>query len=262
MNDALTVGSLFSGIGGLDLGLERAGMQVKWNCEIDPYCREVLAHHWPGVKQYDDIRDVDASAERVDLICGGFPCQPVSLAGRGLAQADPRWLWPEFKRVVGELRPRYVLVENVPGLATRGLGLVVGDLSALGYDAEWQVVSAASVGAPHIRERIFVVAYPCGERRQQDAGRSHGNETQDAGGARKKITSLTVMVKAIEQDKFREMWPTATATANMHTGPGSSGREGGLNLQTAVGGSLNPRWVEWLMGFPVGWTDLSSSETP
>jgi DNA (cytosine-5)-methyltransferase 1 len=162
----LTVGSLFSGIGGLDLGLERAGMQVRWQCEIDPYCRAVLAHHWPDVPCYEDIRDIDGSAERVDLVCGGFPCQPVSFAGKGLAQEDPRWLWPEFARVVGELRPRYVLVENVPGLVKRGLDLVVTGLAEMGYDAEWEIVSAAACGAPHLRERIFVVAHTasrCGQ---------------------------------------------------------------------------------------------------
>jgi DNA (cytosine-5)-methyltransferase 1 len=158
MNVPLTVGSLFSGIGGIDLGLERAGMQVRWQCEIDLYCQAVLRHHWPDVRLYGDIHDIDGSAERVDLIAGGFPCQPVSLVGKGLAQEDPRWLWPEFARVVGLLRPRYVLVENVPGLTKRGLDLVVTGLAEMGYDAEWQVVSAAAVGAPHLRERIFVVA--------------------------------------------------------------------------------------------------------
>lgn len=159
-------------------------MSVAWQCEIDPYCRAVIAHHWPGVVCYDDIRSIDDTAERVDLICGGFPCQPVSLAGKGLAQEDPRWLWPEFARVVGLLRPRYVLVENVPGLVRRGLADVVGDLAALGYDAEWQVVSAASVGAPHLRERIFIVAYPDADRDRRDEGQpeSHG-EAQIGGEA-------------------------------------------------------------------------------
>jgi len=164
----LTVGSLFSGIGGLDLGLERAGMQVRWQCEIDPYCRAVLGHHWPGLRIYEDIHDIDGRAERVDLICGGFPCQPVSLAGKGLAQEDPRWLWPEFARVVGDLRPEYVLVENVPGLVKRGLDLVITGLAEMGYDAEWEIVSAAACGAPHLRERIFVIAS------HADQGGEHG----------------------------------------------------------------------------------------
>ncbi len=158
---SLTVGSLFSGAGGLDLGLERAGMVVRWQCEIDDYATKVLEKHWPDVTRFRDVRQVGAhSLERVDVICGGFPCQPVSVAGKGLAQADPRWLWPEFARIVCELRPRYVVVENVPGLLGRGMGDVLGDLARLGYDAEWESLPAAAFGAPHIRERVFILAYP------------------------------------------------------------------------------------------------------
>ena len=136
--EQLTVGSLFSGIGGFDLGLERAGMRVVWQVENDAYCRKVLAKHWPDVPCYEDIHDCGAhNLEEVDVICGGFPCQPVSVAGKQLAQDDERWLWPEFARLVGELRPRHVFVENVPGILVRGLGDVLGDLAALGYDAEW-----------------------------------------------------------------------------------------------------------------------------
>jgi DNA (cytosine-5)-methyltransferase 1 len=137
VDDVLTVGSLFSGIGGLDLGLERAGMSVRWQCEIDPYCRAVLAHHWPGVKCYEDIRDIDGSAERVDLICGGFPCQPVSRAGRRKGPEDEKWLWDEMARVICLVQPTFALVENVPTLKRRGLDRVLGDLAVLGYDAEW-----------------------------------------------------------------------------------------------------------------------------
>jgi DNA (cytosine-5)-methyltransferase 1 len=160
----LTVGSLFSGIGGLDLGLERAGMSVRWQCEIDPYCRAVLAHHWPGVPCYSDIRAVDGDAERVDLICGGFPCQDISSLGRKAGiEGAKSGLWAEFARVVGELRPSYVLVENVTVLRSRGLDRVLGDLSELGYDAEWDCLSAREFGAPirgRGRDRIFIVAYP------------------------------------------------------------------------------------------------------
>lgn len=166
----LTVGSLFSGIGGLDLGLERAGMRVAWQCETDEWCRGILGRHWPDVPCYDDVRTIDGDdLERVDVLAGGFPCQPVSDVGKKLAQADPRWLWPHFARLVGELRPRYVVVENVPGLVRRGLCDVVGDLAALRYDTEWQLVSAAALGAPHLRERLFVVAYPDTERERREA---------------------------------------------------------------------------------------------
>ncbi len=165
----MKVGSLFSGIGGLDLGLERAGMQVRWQIENDSYCQRVLAKHWPDVPRYGDIKEVDpAILEPVELICGGFPCQPVSLAGKRLAQNDERWLWPEFARIIRVLRPRFVLLENVPGLLSAGMGDVLGDLAALGYDAEWSVLSACAMGAPHTRERVFVLAYPsCADESRQ-----------------------------------------------------------------------------------------------
>jgi len=159
----LTYGSLFTGIGGFDLGLDRAGMICKWQSETNDYCVRVLSKHWPHVQRYGDIREIDfEQIEKVDVICGGFPCQPVSGAGKRLVQADPRWLWPEFARAIRALRPSYIAVENVPGLLVRGLGDVLSDLAALGYDAEWQVLSAAALGAPHLRERVFIIAYADG----------------------------------------------------------------------------------------------------
>lgn len=154
--------SLFSGIGGLDLGLERAGMTIAGQVEIDPWCRKVLAKHWPEVPRHDDVRTCVQwwGGRAADLVAGGFPCQPVSSAGKRRAQADSRWLWPAFADVIRHLGPRYVLVENVPGLLVRGMGDVLGDLAALGYDAEWDCVPAAFVGAPHIRNRVWIVAYP------------------------------------------------------------------------------------------------------
>lgn len=163
----MRVGSLFSGIGGLDLGLERAGMRVVWQAETDAFCARVLARHWPGVPNLGDVTAVDWDAvEPVDLVCGGFPCQPVSVAGRRRAQADERWLWPEVARCLRHLRPRLALLENVPGLlAGPGMGDVLGDLAGLGYDTEWESIPAAAVGAPHLRYRVFVVAYSDSGRR-------------------------------------------------------------------------------------------------
>jgi len=158
-----TFGSLFSGIGGLDLGLEWAGWQPRWQVENDPYCQRILARHWPELTRYGDIRDVDWGAvEPVHLLAGGFPCQPFSIAGQRRGTADERWLWPEFARAVGVLRPAYVLVENVPGLVGRsgGMGDVLAGLAALGYDAEWDCLPAAAVGAPHLRYRIWILASP------------------------------------------------------------------------------------------------------
>ena len=133
----MTVGSLFSGIGGMDLGLERAGMTVRWQVEKDDWRRRVLAKHWPNVKRYEDVTTLTGEElAPVDLICGGFPCQPVSHAGQQKGLNDDRWLWPHFARLLGVLRPRYALVENVPGLFTANggdaFGEVVGDLASLG----------------------------------------------------------------------------------------------------------------------------------
>ncbi len=163
----MTVGSLFAGIGGFDLGLERAGFTVKWQCEIDPFCQAVLAQHWPAVVRYGDIRrlGVDESPDPVDLLCGGFPCQDISNAGKRAGIEGTRsGLWSEFARLIGALRPRYVLVENVAALLSSGLGRVLGDLAACGYDAEWDCLPASAFGAPHRRDRVWLVAYPESDR--------------------------------------------------------------------------------------------------
>lgn len=163
----ITFGSLFSGIGGLDLGLERAGMVCRWQCEIDPYATRVLEKHWPHVKRYSDVRTI-TDAEPVGLICGGVPCQPWSVAGKRRGQDDERDLWPEFWRVCLLVRPRFVLVEEVPGFAVPGgLGRALTDLARAGFDAEWFHLSAADVGAPHLRKRLFVVAYADSDRRER-----------------------------------------------------------------------------------------------
>jgi DNA (cytosine-5)-methyltransferase 1 len=158
----MTFGSLFAGIGGFDLGLERAGMECTWQVEIDPFCQKVLAKHWPEVKRYGDIRECGAhNLESVDLICGGFPCQDISTAGKRVGINAPRsGLWSEYHRIICELRPAFIIVENVAALLERGMGRVLGDLAQSGYDAEWQVLSAAALGAPHLRERVFICAYP------------------------------------------------------------------------------------------------------
>lgn len=164
---SLTIGSLFSGIGGLELGVESAtGGRVLWQVERDGFCREVLAKHWPHAVRYDDVCTVNG-LPRVDVICGGFPCQDVSLAGKRAGFGGERSsLWREYRRIVADVRPRYVFVENVPGLFTAddgwAFGEVLGDLVALGFDAAWDVFRACDVGAPHRRERVFLLAYRVG----------------------------------------------------------------------------------------------------
>jgi len=162
----LRVLDLFSGIGGFSLGLERTGgFQTVAFCEIEQYPRQILAQHWPGVPIYDDVRELTGDTLSrdgiaVDVICGGFPCQDISFAGAGAGLAGERsGLWREYARLIGELRPRYVLVENVAALLARGLGDVLGDLAALGYDAEWHCIPASAVGAPHRRDRIWIIGH-------------------------------------------------------------------------------------------------------
>lgn len=159
---------LFSGIGGFSLGLERAGMETVAFCEISPVCRHLLAHHWPDVPCFDDVTTLTGEqAGPVDVICGGFPCQDISFAGKGAGLAGERsGLWREYARLVRELRPAFVIVENVAALLGRGLGDVLGDLAALGYDAWWDCIPASAVGAPHRRDRLWVVAYARGQQHE------------------------------------------------------------------------------------------------
>ena len=161
----LTVGSLFSGIGGFDLGLERAGMHVEWQVENNEFCRQVLKKHWPSTPCHYDITQIDwRDIPRVDLICGGFPCQPFSVAGKRGGKADDRYLWPEVVRCLDALRPTWFLGENVPGLINLALDQVCIDMESLGY-AVWPVcVPACAVDAPHRRERVWIIAYHQCER--------------------------------------------------------------------------------------------------
>jgi DNA (cytosine-5)-methyltransferase 1 len=136
-------------------------MRVAWQSEIDPYACKVLAKHWPEVLNHGNIKEIDwRRVEPVDVICGGYPCQPFSTAGKRRGEKDPRHLWPWVREAISQLRPRYAILENVRGHLSLGGTTVLGEIAALGYDAEWRVVSAASVGANHRRDRVIIVAYP------------------------------------------------------------------------------------------------------
>ena len=137
-------------------------MACKWQVEIDPWARRVLAKHWPGVLRHDDVRTFPPAEGdwHVDLICGGFPCQDISFAGKGDGLDGERsGLFFEILRIASLLRPRLILLENVSALLVRGMDRVLGELASLGYDAEWECLPAAAFGAPHIRDRIFLLAY-------------------------------------------------------------------------------------------------------
>jgi DNA (cytosine-5)-methyltransferase 1 len=158
----MTFGSLFAGIGGFDLGLERAGMVCKWQVEIDPFCNKVLAKHWPGVKRYGDIKTVGKhNLEPIDLICGGFPCQDISSAGKRKGLAGERsGLFYEITRLLCEINPRWVILENVSALLHTGLGEVLRELAEVGYDAQWHCIPASFFNAWHHRDRVWIVCYP------------------------------------------------------------------------------------------------------
>lgn len=158
---------LFSGIGGFSLGLERAGMETVAFCEIEDYPRLVLAKHWPEVPCYEDIRELSGERLRadgiaVDVICGGYPCQPFSTAGKRQGAGDDRHLWPEYLRLIQELRPSWVIGENVAGHISMGIDTVLSDLEGEGYAWEAFVIPAVAVDAPHRRDRVWIVANATG----------------------------------------------------------------------------------------------------
>lgn len=199
---SLTVGSLFSGIGGIDLGLERAGHRVLWHSEIDKYACRVLKKHWPEIPNLGDVKLINWSeVPNVDIIAGGYPCQPFSTAGKRKGKEDPRHLWPYVLDAIRAIRPRYALMENVRGHLTLGFGDVLADLASCGYSAEWQIISAASVGAPHRRDRLFFVAYP-------DSERSHRTEVNSTEGRQSALVDSARCGEAMaDSDDARDRAP-------------------------------------------------------
>jgi DNA (cytosine-5)-methyltransferase 1 len=231
----VVVGDLFSGIGGFSLAAHWMGWRTAWFSEIDPYASRVLAHHWPDVPNHGDIRAIDwTTVELVDVLTGGFPCQPHSLAGLRAGSNDERDLFDEIIRCAGVLRPRVIVLENVPGLFTsdagRFFGRVLGAVAALGYDAEWRVLSAADVGAPHKRERVWIVAHANGGRREQRDAHERQSAVVGAG---------HVSMGDAEQ-------PRLEGYAG-HQGPDIRGRNDG-----AAVGSIAAA------GVPVGWSDATA----
>lgn len=163
----IRVGSLFAGIGGFELGIERAipNAHTIWQVEQNTYCQSILRKHWPNATIYDDVRTVGAhNLQPVDIIIGGYPCQSTSVAGnmRGLQDENKSGLWWHMHRIIGDLNPRIVIIENVANAIRVGGPEVVGSLATLGYNCEWSIISGAQCGAPHLRKRWFCVAYPNG----------------------------------------------------------------------------------------------------
>jgi len=251
----MNFGSLFAGIGGIDLGLERAGMECKWQVEIDDFCTKILEKHWPEVKRYRDVKEVHGvmahtesdirrtsgnersetpdwrgsaidngcsfCLEPVDLIAGGFPCQPHSVAGKRRGKDDDRNLWPEYLRLIRKIRPRWVVGENVPGIVTTMLDDVLADLEGAGYTPTVFNIPAVAFGANHLRYRIFVIAHSERMGRQEGAGK----------GIQHEITKS-------KRPEFEHVCKVLSETANMADATGTglegqvtegfNGRESGL----------------------------------
>jgi DNA (cytosine-5)-methyltransferase 1 len=230
----LTVGSLFAGIGGIELGLEwTGGFRTVWQVERDEYCRKVLARHWPKAQRFDDVRTVGAhNLTPVDVITFGFPCQDVSWAnadGDGL-DGERSGLYREAIRIIRELRPEYAVMENVSALLARGFGAVLGDLADSGYDAEWSCVSACAVGAPHMRQRVFLVAYS-----DREHGRSRVWDT-----APRTIGALPPIHGA---PRSRSGWRARLANPSALYG-GADGVPFGSQRNRAIGNAVVPRVAE------------------
>lgn len=237
-------GSLFSGIGGFDLGLDRAGMECAWQVEIDPYCLKVLAKHWPDVRRYTDVREVGSrNLEPVDLVCGGFPCQPHSVAGKRRGAADDRDLWPEMRRVIAELKPRWVLAENVPGIRTTILDQALSDLENLGYSTGTLNIPACAFNAPHPRKRIFIVAYASGNLR----GTSWDERSTTSDGCSKDVSDTNRSKQGRrEQSQSRQAGRNAELAGDGEKGNATNAQLDSIlhdkqhNLQ-----DTNPNWNGW-----------------
>ena len=251
----LTVGSLFSGIGGFDLGLERAGFEIKWQVEIDKYCRKVLTKHWPTVSKYKDIRDCGAhNLEPVDLICGGFPCQPFSNAGKRKGKEDDRYLWKP--KVTTQGRLLFQLAPSTPRTGGTGSGF-------------WPTVTAAAE-APNLssnkkngpKSLLEVARKMVPTPSSMPRGAHKGREVIGSS----TVSNTTGTRWGMTLETCAKMFPTPTANEDACGKSGSKMQVMLGNHPSVKGdgsnGALNPQWVEWLMGYPEGWTDLKDLETP
>lgn len=265
--EVVTIGSLCSGYGGLDMGLQSViGGEIRWHFEYDKNASKILKHHHPNIPNHGDITSTDWDIEPVDWITAGYPCQPFSTAGLRKGTDDDRHIWPHIANAIRVLRPRGVLLENVAGHLSLGFGQVLGDLASLGYDAQWVCVRAADAGAPHGRRRLFVIAHPKHYGQHENAERRGSSTRPDEGGLfqSERCDSKTVT------DSYKH----GRQEGNGESGSASPKRPGRtwpgfgpysvsveqwaiiLNRPTPdpvdANGRLTTTFVEWMMGLPEG----------
>ena len=281
---SLTHLSLFSGIGGLDIAAEMAGISTVGQCEWADFQTKILEKHWPDVPRWRDIRTLTGESfyERtglrtVDVISGGFPCQPFSFAGKRQGTGDDRYLWPEMLRVIREIRPTWVIGENVPGIVNMALDKVLSDLEDEGYSSQAFIVPACGVDAPHRRDRVAILAYSrskcVGSNRPTATASENGGQRDDDGGGKEETIcrkpgaykSGTVgMVDGVsesihETDSISDQqYMEGSKTEQIHRGGYYRSQLHEL-LECSPRGRIgwtNPQFLEWLMGYPIGWTEL------
>ena len=298
----LTHLSLFSGIGGLDLAAEMAGFETVGQVEWADYPTKVLEKHWPDVPRWRDIRELTGGdfyertgLRTVDVVSGGFPCQPFSVAGKRGGKEDDRYLWPEMLRIIHELKPTWVLGENVPGIVDLALDQVLSDLESEGYEIQCFLVPACGVDAPHKRERVAIVAHAidrsgavCRDGELQDFGsdvqtRSHHGTGKEGIPERKRrkdepgtvgmadgvrteihgIPSSYAHIDGLQGWMFDQVLETGEFTECSRRERERLGYDGLLRSfleLTPRGkiGQMNPEYLEWMLGLPIGWTELSA----
>ena len=255
----MTHASLFSGIGGFDLAAEWAGWTNVFNCEIDPFCRKVLKYHFPKAAQYEDIRTTDFTVwrDRIDVLTGGFPCQPFSVAGNRKGTGDDRYLWPEMLGAVREIRPRWIVGENVPGIVDWSDGLVFeqvcSDMENEGYEVQPFVLLKICVKGKTVFMPLGFMPTPTA----LDCGSGRMNRSLSKGASERPTLALAARMGMLPT-------PTANDARNVSLPPSQAKRDGGMvktvmrsdEYRAGAGFRLNPRFVAEMMGFPIDWTAL------
>jgi DNA (cytosine-5)-methyltransferase 1 len=288
MGVRVKIGSLCSGYGGLDMAVEAYfDAETVWMCDNDKYASIVIKERW-GLPNLGNLKEVDwTTVEPIDILTAGYPCQPFSNAGLRKGANDERHIWPSIKEIISQLRPRIVILENVRGHLTLGFKEVLKDLTEIGYDAKWSIVRASDVGAPHRRERLFVIAKPSnsngfrGNLRGQDEEWNQRKSQFEPSECSKTITdspgkALQELAASRDMTRFEQIGSSSLTDSNRNEQQGNRptqrlgsrfNSQSEMRLQRTpnpldINNKLNATFVEYMMGLPVGWvTDLDISRS-